>query len=106
MENSRYPRHCYIVLKRLDEVGRVTWATHVRTLLCIYGFAYAWQNQGVGNDKHFISLFKDRLRDNLMQEWNTDINSSSKAIHYTLKKSYKRPPHIFCFSSESKIRSI
>ena len=25
---------------------------------------------------------------------------------YTLKKSYKRPPHIFSSSSESKIRSI
>ena len=27
-------------------------------------------------------------------------------VAYTLKKSYKRPPHIFSSSSESKLRSI
>ena len=33
-------------------------------------------------------------------------NVKNVYTHYTLKKSYKRPPHIFSSSSESKIRSI
>ena len=82
MENSRYPRQCYIMLKRLDEAGRVTWATKVKNLLSRYGFGYAWQNQGVGNEKRFLILFKSRLRDILIQEWVSDINTSSKANHY------------------------
>ena len=69
MENSRYPRQCYIILKRLDEAGRVTWATKVKNLPSRYGFGYAWQNQGVGNEKRFLFLFKSRLRGILIQEW-------------------------------------
>ena len=63
---------------------RVTWATKVRNLLCRYGFGYAWQNQGVGNEKRFSRPFKLRLKDNLTQEWVFDINDSSKVIHYII----------------------
>ena len=60
----------------------ITWATKVKNLLSRYGFGYAWQNQGVGNEKRFLILFKSRLRDILIQEWVSDINTSSKANHY------------------------
>ena len=55
MENSRYPRQCYIILKRLDEAGRVTWATKVKNLLSRYGFGYAWQTKewGMKNASYF-----------------------------------------------------
>ncbi|MEW8546755.1 MAG: reverse transcriptase family protein, partial [Candidatus Thiodiazotropha sp.] len=69
MNNSRYPRQCYIMLKRLDDVDRVTWVTKVRNLLCRFGFGYAWYNQDVGNEKQFMCMFKQRLRDNLIQDW-------------------------------------
>ena len=82
MENNRYPRQCCIMLKLLDEAGRVTWATKVKNLLSRYGFDYAWQNQGLGNETRFLFLFKSRLRDILIQEWVSDINTSSKANHY------------------------
>ena len=32
MQEYRYPRQCYFMLKRLDEVGRKTWASCVREL--------------------------------------------------------------------------
>ena len=54
----------------------------VKNLLCRYGFGSSWQNQGMENDERFLLLFKSRLRDNLIQEWVSDINISSKAIHY------------------------
>ena len=33
METHRYPKQCYIMLKRLDEVGKITWASHVKEML-------------------------------------------------------------------------
>ena len=30
MEEFRYPKQCYLMLKRLDECNRITWATKVR----------------------------------------------------------------------------
>ena len=70
------------MFNHLDEAGRVTWATKVKNLLSRCGFGYAWQNQGVGNEKRFFFLFKSRLRDILIQEWVSYINTSSKANHY------------------------
>ena len=41
-------------------------------------------------------------------DWPSDFRGEYVSLlwKYTLKKSYKRPPHIFSSSSESKIRSI
>ena len=33
MEIHRYPKQCYIMLKRLGEVGKITWASHVKNAL-------------------------------------------------------------------------
>ncbi len=49
----------------------------------MYGFANAWINQGVGNVDYFISLFKQRLSDNLKQCWFTSVQNSSKCHHYS-----------------------
>ena len=49
MEDNRYPKQCYMMLYRLDQAERKTWATHVRTLLYKFGFGYAWISQEVGN---------------------------------------------------------
>ena len=63
MSNSRYPKHCYLLLRRLDECGRNTWATKVKHLLFENGFGYVWINNGVGNSSHFLKCFKQRLID-------------------------------------------
>ena len=45
MEIHRYPKQCYITLKRLDEVGKITWASHVKEMLYKYGqknFMVTW----------------------------------------------------------------
>ena len=50
MSDSRYPKQCYYMLKRLDEAGRKTWATNIRELLYVYDFGYIWLAYDVGND--------------------------------------------------------
>ena len=82
MEESRYPKQCDLMLKRLDDCNRITLATKIRNLLSRYGFGYVWLSQGVGDINSFVNVFKSRLKDNLLQEWHALVNESSKAYHY------------------------
>ena len=36
MEASGYPKQSYIMLRRLDEIGKSTWATNIKNLLFIF----------------------------------------------------------------------
>ena len=49
MDEHRYPKACYNMLKRLDDAGRITWATYIKKLLFRYGFGVVWIEQQVGN---------------------------------------------------------
>ena len=48
------------------------------------GFNHVWLNQGVGNKNQFLNLFKQRLKDNFIQKWNTNLTNSSRASTYNL----------------------
>ena len=87
MGNHRYPKQCYLMLKRLDDVGRKTWASSIQSLLYRFGFGYAWLAQEVGNEMNLLSLFKQRLIDCYTHKWYSDINNSSKSNHYRCFKS-------------------
>ena len=47
MESHRYPKQSYIMLKRLDDAGKITWATHVKDMLFKFGFGYVWLAQEI-----------------------------------------------------------
>ena len=53
------------------------WALHVRKILYSYGFGYIWENQQLGIDKSFTSIFKTRLIDSFWQTNNCEIESLS-----------------------------
>ena len=61
-----------------------SWATHVRNILEIYGFSDVWTNQGVANVNCFLNVFKQRVRDCYIQNWNEQINISTRANTYKL----------------------
>lgn len=82
MNNARYPRQCYIMLRGLDSVGRCNWATHVKWLLHRYGFGFAWLADGVGDVNAFLTLFTTRLTDCALQTLSDDIQTSPKAQLY------------------------
>ena len=86
-----YPKQCYIMLKRLDEAGHVTWVTHVKNLLYQYGFGYVWIVNEVGNQALFKQTFTQRLKDCAYQTTFDDIRSSSKSLTYMLYKSALKP---------------
>ena len=87
MPNNRYPRQCYLMLKSLTDNGKVTWTTHVKSLLFQNGFGRAWMAKGEGNVCNFLNLFTRRLKDISLQNWHRQINDSPKALHYKHFKS-------------------
>ena len=82
MGDHRYPKRCYYMLKSFDAVGRVTWATHIKNLLFLYGFGYVWIAHDVGDTVSFINIFRQRLIDCFTQDWHATVNDSSRCYHY------------------------
>ena len=82
LPDHRYPKQCCTMLRSLSDAGKITWATHVRTLLYKYGFGYVWEANTVGNINAFVEFFKQRLKDCCRQDWHSDISESSKSMLY------------------------
>lgn len=62
--------------------NKVSWVTLLRDLLCNLGFMHVWQQQNVGNINIFLSLVKQRLTDTFIQNWNSRLENSSRALFY------------------------
>lgn len=60
----------------------LNWANQVKCLLSHYGFYHLWLFQGVANVNVFLELFKQRLSDVYVQEWNSRLEESSRALFY------------------------
>jgi hypothetical protein len=88
MPNTRYPKACYKMLLNLDRQGRVTWASHVRNLLCKYDFGEVWEAQGVENWSLFLKEFTQRVQQKYCADWEYDLGQSSKLYLFrSLKES-------------------
>ena len=82
MPNHRYPKQCYNMFRSSAAVGKVNWASNVRSLLYKYGFGYVWEADTVGNATLFIHTLKQRIMDCLIQELHSEMEYSSKSLHY------------------------
>ena len=91
MNNARYVKNCYLMLKNLDERGKQIWASSIKALLCTHGFGVVWVEHGVGNKTLFLNEFGERLKDCYRQEWYRDIHNSSKLSIYCMFKSLLEP---------------
>ena len=61
--DHRYPKVCYSMLRVLNEMCRITWASHIRCLLERYGFSFVRISQGVGDVDIFMEIFKTKLQE-------------------------------------------
>ena len=86
LDEARLPRQAYIMLKNLDEKGKVCWATYVKETLFKLGFGIVWVEQSVGNEKQFLSEVKQRMIDIFMQEWHNSIMTKDIFRNYRLFK--------------------
>jgi len=99
MNNDRYPRKAYNMLIYMHKQNRNTWASSICFMLYRYGFDEAWQNQGVGNEKAFIKLFRERVVFVNRHEWSVDIASKDR---YQLYRSFKSELFLSPYLSDLK----
>ena len=75
LDNDRLSKKAYAMLIHLQKQNYDTWACNVRNVLYMFGFGYAWEAQGVGNERLFIKCFKQRLIDCAKQNWHSSLIS-------------------------------
>ena len=68
------------------EIGCKNWVYRVKDILCRYGFQYVFYNNENIDHKMFIGVFKQRIIDCFLQEWQSSINESSLLDTYKLFK--------------------
>ena len=72
----------------LINIHVVNWASFVKKLINNLGFGEVWTRQTVENERNFINLCTQRLRDQFIQEWFANINNRPscrlyKELHVT-----------------------
>ena len=93
---TKYIKLVYkLMLSDIEAHPNVTnWASLVRDILLSLGFYEVWLQQGVGNSSKFISLFKQRLNDNFIQNWNARIDNSTRALFYKSVATFQFQPYL------------
>ena len=71
------------------ENGKTNWFSNVKSLLSRYGFLNVWQNIINTKESTFLSIFKQRLLDEFLQEWQRNLNNSSVlSLYRDIKSSF------------------
>jgi hypothetical protein len=83
MPESRLPLKSYKMLYSMHCNNKNNWVSSVCFALYRYGFGYVWENQGVGDVKVFVRVFRQRLVDCYLQEWNADISSRDRFAFFS-----------------------
>ena len=86
MPQERLPRKAYLMMLRLAENGKKSWAFYVKNLLCEHGFVEVWQQQGVGDFSSFLHLLKERLINRFQGEWSDIVLNNDRFEFYALFK--------------------
>ena len=107
MDDCRYPKRCYELMKRLDDMGRKNWASEIRTLLCKFGFEGVWLQQCVPHRSSFIDNFREKLKEYYIENWQMQLKNSSKlAIYSTIKINFGLEPYLGGFLSRKMCASF
>ena len=81
------PFQAYKMLLHLHEQNKRTWASSVCYVLCNYDFGDVWVNQGIGDEKHLLNEFKERVLSLYRQKWDNSIRTKECAVYSTFKSS-------------------
>ena len=86
LPDEKYVKKCYNMLYHFDGLGHNNWATNIKDILCTYGFGYVSENQRITNEKGFVNLLIQRMKDHFLIEWKDGINSNRKLCDYVYFK--------------------
>ena len=76
------------MLYHFNGLGHNNWATTIKYILCTCGFGYVWENQRITNEKGFVNLLIQRMKDLFLMEWKYGINSKRKLCDYVYFKTH------------------
>ena len=62
MSEDKIVKQVYIMLNKLDGVGRKNLVSQIRFLLKELRFEYVWLQQSVENDQLFLEIFQSRVK--------------------------------------------
>ncbi|KAK7108905.1 hypothetical protein V1264_013044 [Littorina saxatilis] len=86
LPNTRYVKMAHVMMRNMADRGTDNWSARVRNLLCENGFGHVWTYGYVGNEKHFIKAFQQRLKDCFTQNWHSKLEDSERYDTYKLFK--------------------
>ena len=66
----------------MDESEQKCWVTEVKNVLTRNGLYCVWLQQGIGDEKRFLSELKQRLLGNFIQEWDAAIRDKDGYFPY------------------------
>jgi hypothetical protein len=104
MDMSRLPKQAYAMLKSLDDRGKTCWVTYVKNTLFSLGFGYVWLQQGVGCERTFVIMFKERMVDIYVQEWYSSVFRKYVFQNYRLFKNVFECERYYDFVEEKRFR--
>lgn len=83
-DDLKYCKIVYEVLKTDADLlpNKVSWVTLLQHLLSSLGFYEVWVAQGVGDANVFVRIFKQRLCDTNVQNWNARIENSPRSTFF------------------------
>lgn len=97
MDEQRYVKKAYNMMKCFDNYGQNNWVTYVKNLLMRNGFGHIWFDQSVPNEKLFLHQFTLRLKDQYLQLWHSDVGNSSKlSLYANYKLTFEHEIYLDC----------
>lgn len=79
----------------------------VKNLLFSNGFGYIWEQHFVGNEREFLTLFKQRLEDQFIQKWREDVSNTSEfRLYKFIKDDFKFEPYLYFIKSKALRRAL
>jgi hypothetical protein len=96
LSDYKYAKIVYNVMYRdlFLKPNCISWARGVRNILQSLGFNDVWLNQGVGDVNIFLKLAKQRLTDNFIQKWQSELYESSRARTFVLFCNFQLQPYL------------
>ena len=82
-----------------------SWLASINKILDTCGFSNIWCKQGIVNEKWITNAVRQRLKDQFIQTWSSDVFNSSKSTNYRLFKT-KFGPEIYLENLPVKFRNI
>ena len=106
-QEDKYITKIYHMLKDDCEMHNyVNWCYFLKDVLGQLGFYHVWISQTVGDCKHFLMSVKQRLSDQFVQNWNSRINESSRALFYRNISAFEIQPYLKIVNVEKFCKSM